>query len=300
MLPLPELNQRKKTDRHLSFGGYIIAMLVLIGLVVTIGIFMGLNLTGYSQYGHSVQYSFDYRLPFFPYYFFLLTGWIVTLVIGSLIVSIVFWWYQWHLYKRRNEHIERIKSLKRSITRWLKEEHNVELHHWIGSEIQLSLREQRRGTGFFVLWVALSYIFGLIGFVLTLVVWYWLTIDYYVHEKGEMQFFHELSKALKEKGIAFNPLVSQPLPPRNMVLYIVLMIVPGINLVWSIWWNYILFRDPNVHFDTHEFWENQLEKIIAGSQPTSSGSPLEILKRRYAEGEITREKFQQMKEDLEK
>jgi len=160
------------------------------------------------------------------------------------------------------------------------------------------LREQRRGTGFFVLWVVLSYIFGLIGFVLTLVVWYWLTVDYYVHEKGEIQFFRQLADVLKEKGIPFNPTAPEPLPPRNMVLYIILMIIPGINLGWVIWWSYVLFRDPNVHFDTHEFWESQLEKIIAEPEP-SPESPLEILKRRYAQGQITKEEFEQMKKDLE-
>jgi len=39
--PVEELFQRKKTDRHLSFTVYIIVILVLIGLLVIIGTFMG-------------------------------------------------------------------------------------------------------------------------------------------------------------------------------------------------------------------------------------------------------------------
>lgn len=295
--PVPELNQRKSTDRRLSFSVYIIVILVLIGLLAVLGTFMGMRWVRYFPY--RAEYHFDYRFPFPPQYFFYITGWILTLIIGGLILSIAFWWYQWQLYRRRNEHMERVKSLKKTLTQWVKENYNVALNPWMGNEIQLSLREQKRGTGFFVLWVVLSYIFGLVGFVLTLVVWYWLTVDYYVHEKGEMQFFHQLSDTLKQKGVSFNPEVSDPLPPRNMALYVILMIVPGVNLGWAVWWSYILFRDPNVHFETHQFWETQLEKIVAQTKNSPSASSLEILKRRYAEGQITREEFEKMKKDLE-
>ncbi len=36
-----------------------------------------------------------------------------------------------------------------------------------------------------------------------------------------------------------------------------------------------------------------------GKMPTENESPLDILKRRYAKGEITREEFDKMKKDLE-
>lgn len=37
---------------------------------------------------------------------------------------------------------------------------------------------------------------------------------------------------------------------------------------------------------------------ISGSEPSPSETPMDIVKRRYAEGEITREEFEQMKKDL--
>ena len=38
--PVPELNQRRKTDKYLSFGVYIIIILVLIGLLLAVATFI--------------------------------------------------------------------------------------------------------------------------------------------------------------------------------------------------------------------------------------------------------------------
>ncbi|MFQ6065996.1 MAG: SHOCT domain-containing protein [bacterium] len=294
---IPELRRRKETDRRLSFGLYLVIILILVALLIAVAASMGIYWAHRMPW--RAQYPFGPRPYFGPWFPAHLAGWIIAMVAIGIAVSIVHWWYQWQLYSRRNDHIERAKRLKVSFSRWLREKHQIDMADWTSSDMQLSLREQLRSTGFFVLWVIFSYLFGLVGFILTLVCWYWLTIDYAIHERGELEFYRRGSQKLKEKGISFDPEILHPLISRNMALYVVLMIIPGVNVVWGIWWCYVLFRDPNLHFETHEHWESQLEKITGEPGPSATPeSPLEILERRYARGEITKEEFERIRKDL--
>jgi len=46
-----------------------------------------------------------------------ITGWTIGMVAIGIAMSVVHWWYQWQLYSRRNDHIERAKGLKISLSR---------------------------------------------------------------------------------------------------------------------------------------------------------------------------------------
>lgn len=288
------LARRRQTDRRLSFGVYVVIVVAMVALMSIASVLMVTNLILLG----TLPWQGSYGLM--PWLSFHVIGWVVVLFLISIALSVITWWYSWQLYKRRNLHIERSKELRRSVAGWLREQHGATFSEVSMPSYESAEREQYRSTGFFVAWVILAYVFGLVGFILMLVAWYWLSRDYVVHEWVERQFFSRVAEILKGKEISFDAAVIQPLPSRNMVLYIVLTCIPGVNVVWSIWWTYTLFRDPNVHFDTHEYWERQLESIIRGELPRTRGSEgsIAILKERYAKGELSKEEFDRMRQDL--
>ena len=200
---VPELGKRRETDRQLSFGMYVVVIVVMIALMIALSVVMGAGF--WARDVLQPRYGFG---PWFPFY---MGGVGVAMSVIAIGLSVIIWWYQWQLYKRRNEHIERAKQLKMSFSRWLKEKHSIDMTPGAGSDSYLASREQYRGTGFFVAWVILTYITGVVGFILGLIAWYWLTRDYAVHEQGELAFFRRVSQELKNKGITFDPEIRRPL-----------------------------------------------------------------------------------------
>lgn len=243
---ISELTERKLTDKRLSFGLYIIFLLV----VIVVGIATGLIATLFTGFG---------------------IGKVISILI-SFLVAIYLWWYNWLLYKRRNQHFDRIKKLKVSLSKLIKEKFDSETVDLEKTDPLLIKREAHHSKPLFILWLIFSYLgnlssfnrgffaFSVLSIILGLIVLYYLTVDYYYHEQGELAFFGKVGEILKGKNISFNCTLAHPLQRRRYGLYIFLSIITlGI---FTIYWAYVLFRDPNQHFDTHEFLESQLEQII--------------------------------------
>ena len=243
---LTELQERGKTDRRLSFGLYLVFLLVVIVLSVFVGVIAGVI----AEFG---------------------TGKIISTVV-SLLVAIYIWWYNWLLYKRRNEHFDRTNRLKRKLSSWIKEKFDTEMQTLVKADPVLDRREAPHSNLLFSLWLIFSYLgnlssfhwalgfFGIPALVLGLVVLYYLTMDYYYHEQGEVAFFGRMAEIFSKKQITFPVTLSHPLHRRSYGLYIFLSIITlGI---FGIYWAYVIFRDPNQHFDSHDLWESELEKII--------------------------------------
>lgn len=245
---IAELQERGKTDRRLSFGLYLVFFLVVIVLGIFVGV-IGRVMAGFGA------------------------GKIISTVV-SLLVSIYIWWYHWLLYKRRNEHFDRTKRLRGKLSTWIKEKFDTETESLIKVDPVLDRREAQHSNLLFCLWLIFSYlsnlsslywpvgIFAIPAAVLGLLILYYLTMDYYYHEQGEIAFFGKMAEILKKKEIAFTAIPTHPLQRRSYGLYIFLSIITlGI---FAIYWAYVIFRDPNQHFDSHDLWESELEKIIQG------------------------------------
>ncbi len=243
---IAEFQERAGTDRKLSFGLYLVFLLVAViisGIIGGIGMIFG--------------------------------GWLLGPVVAtaaSALVAIYLWWYNWLLYSRRNNHFDRIKRLKVSLSGLLEEKTEVEKGILNKTDSFLERKEAPRPNILFFLWLILSYLGSFSGFsaplgvlsfvslIVGLVVLYYLTTDYFYHEQGEIAFLQKVTAALGKKGTALTATPSNPLQTRSFGLYIFLSIITlGI---FCLYWAYVIFKDPNKHFDTHQVWESELERIV--------------------------------------
>ena len=128
---IAELQERKKTDRRLSFGLYLVFLLVVIIISIIVG-GIGRLIGGFGA------------------------GRIVSMIV-SLLVAIYVWWYNWLLYKRRNEHFDRIKRLKTKLSSLMKEKFKAETGILMRVDLLLDRREAHHSNLLFGLWLILSY-----------------------------------------------------------------------------------------------------------------------------------------------
>jgi len=243
---IAEFQERGSTDRKLSFGLYLVFLLVAIiisGIIGGIGMLFG--------------------------------GWLigpVVATVASTLVVIYCWWYNWLLYNRRNNHFDRIKRLKASLSELLEEKTEIEKGTLNKADSFLERKEAPRPNILFFAWLILSYlgtfsnfsaplgVLSFISLIVGLVVLYYLTTDYFYHEQGEIAFLQRVTTALGKKGTALTATPSNPLHTRSFGLYIFLSIITlGI---FCLYWAYVIFKDPNQHFDTHQVWESELEGIV--------------------------------------
>ena len=246
---IAELEERKRTDRRLSFGLYLVFLIVIIAICIVIGV-LGSLIVG-SGAGKAIS------------------------TIVSLLVAIYIWWYNWLLYKRRNEHFDRMKRLKGKLSTLIGEKVDKSNESLLQVDPLVTRRERHHSVRLFVFWLIFSYLssaaplldiyyplswleglLGLPALIIGLVILYYLTVDYYYHEQGEIAFFTKATEILSKKEISFTVAPAHPLKRRSYGLYIFLSIITvGIFLIY---WTYVIFHDPNRHFDTHEVWESAL------------------------------------------
>jgi small-conductance mechanosensitive channel len=184
-------------------------------------------------------------------------------------------YYFWILYRRRNKHFARHRTLEKYIIDWLRSKHMRELD--IAKLEGFSVPDQhevhRTGTLYavYAALVVINWFFGrasgtgsalimLVVIILDLVIMKYLTEDFYFHESRENRFLSYLSRMLGGLNIRFSPPLYEASPRRRFWRYILYTIVTvGLFMLFWIW---VLFDDPNRHFNRQDMWEKQLERIV--------------------------------------
>jgi hypothetical protein len=174
---------------------------------------------------------------------------IITFVLNLVII--------YKLVRRRNTHFKRQVFLSEDIMAAIKAiatKKGVDLEVGLvsGERTVREVRAEETEKGA-MLWAILSaFIFPAIWYV-----WYFLTKDFYKHERREDGFWEDISTMLDKSGITFVvPRRVETLPERNFVLYLILTIITA--GLFGIYWLYVLLKDPNQHFMYHRQIEDQL------------------------------------------
>ncbi len=174
---------------------------------------------------------------------------IITFILNLIII--------YKLVKRRNTHFKRQIFLFEDIVTAIKAiatKKGVDLEVGLASGErtvrEVKAEETEKGA---MLWAILSaFIFPAVWYV-----WYFLTTDFYKHERREDGFWEDISRLLDKSGITFVvPRRVEPVLERSFVLYLILTIMTA--GLFGIYWLYVLLKDPNHHFLYHRQIEDQL------------------------------------------
>lgn len=176
--------------------------------------------------------------------------------VAVFIVGVIFVYLLYLLIKRRNDHFVRQHHLFEDLAAYLRgfattKGMNVELPL---SNVERAARDARseETEKSAALWVILSLVTG----IAALYVYYFLTKDFFKHERREDNLIEDTNRVLSLLGLETLSRRVSPMPERNFVLYLILSIVTlGI---FAIYWSYTLIVDPNNHFKNHEMIENEL------------------------------------------
>jgi len=185
----------------------------------------------------------------------------IWLIIGILTLGIGFFVALYFLIKRERDHFRRQRKLEMGIIELLKScgTDEATLRELQAIHEEAKRKEKERNP---VLWTILS----LIPFV-GLYTLYFLTVDAGNHAARQRRFMAFASAALSKLGITL-PGEMYHVPKRSFALYLILTLVTlGI---FSIYWQYVLFKDFNDHFEDHRIWEDVLRMSLQSLSCISS------------------------------
>ncbi len=230
------------------------------------------------------------------------SGLFAVLVVYQLIFSVI----SYYLVRRQNEHSMRELQLKRWITKFARTAAgNREAQAAISRDLEsldsyAAVSTRRREPGLwafliatpvigvlllilslmtalesdafagFVAGILLAALFGLIGYIAMMYMFYFLTKELDEHETNWIGFTHSSTLVLHRLGVpvpTYQPRVS---PDRSFALYFVLSLFIPFFLYY--WW-YVLMKDPNEHYrDQWSFEEGLLRGLEGGGAAVTPSS----------------------------
>jgi len=168
----------------------------------------------------------------------------------TLIPEIIFMYLFYTLIKRRNLHFERQNRLFRILNSafrkiaFAKGVGGIEQYTtYVDTALYSSAaQEQEKSAAFW----AILLIIPLVNIFVFIYIVYFLTENYHAHEQRENYVLSVFGYELQMMGLTFSFNRENPIPQRSFVLYLILTIVT-LGL-FSIYWDYVLIKDPNGHF----------------------------------------------------
>ncbi len=160
--------------------------------------------------------------------------------------------YKW-IY-RRNEHFKRTVLLYESVANYLdSEEYKDEATRLRDETRRMELHQGGEKNA--VLWMVLGALVPLVIFY----IYHFLNKDFVNHDREESLILGHIDHVLKGSGLEGLNLGFTSIgkfPERNTVIYFILSLITlGF---FSLYWVYVLTKDPNVHFDGHRIVEAKL------------------------------------------
>lgn len=187
-----------------------------------------------------------------------------ALVTGiEVLAGILYLYFFYMLIWRRNQHFPRQQRFFTDLVTVLRgaaSKRNVNVDAVLGSMENTVRQSQAEETDkSAVLWVILMLV-PFISIIAILYVLYFLTSDFYKHERWEDGMLSDTERALGAMGVQFIFHRNNPIPSRSFVLYLIVTIITlGI---FGLYWEYVLIKDPNNHFVNHAVYEPQIIQLV--------------------------------------
>ncbi|MDG6939042.1 MAG: DUF4234 domain-containing protein [Nitrososphaerota archaeon] len=182
-----------------------------------------------------------------------------------LIIPQLLYLYFWYMMiRRRNQHFQRQAKFFADLGQALRDAAGKKgadvgpfLSSMGGAQRQAQPDESEKSA---VLWVVLMLV-PFVSVIAYLYVFYFLTRDFYRHERIEDGMLADAAKALSLVGAELTFHRARPLPSRSFALYLVLTLVT-LGL-FGIYWVYTLIQDPNEHFVAQAQFEDSVMQLFA-------------------------------------